>query len=162
MKQKVISVTYRKDSDTFPDWMKYEVTILKEDGTTQVIPAYGKDLQDALSRVVHDKKVHEIEKRTKRIPDIVWIVLWFGYVLALADFSMTMWESNGTKSIVFLGGLSLVTGLTVWAKTWFRLRNRDRVEKSVRVREKKRGTIRTYDNAISASGEFNHQRHSEK
>ena len=126
MKQKVISVEYRKDSNTFPEWMKYEVTILNEDGTTQRIPAYGKDLQDALSRVVHDKKVVEVEKRTKRIPDLVWIVLWFGYILALADFSMSMWASNGVKSLVFLGGLSLVTGLTVWAKVWFRLRNRDR------------------------------------
>lgn len=128
MKQKVISVEYRKDSNAFPDWLKYEVTILNEDGTTQRIPAYGKDLQDALSRVVHDKKVVEVEKRTKRIPDLVWIVLWFGYILALADFSMSMEYSNGVKSIVFLGGLSLVTGLTVWAKTWFRLRNRDRRE----------------------------------
>ena len=128
MKQKVISVEYRKDSNAFPDWLKYEVTILNEDGTTQVIPAYGKDLQDALSRVVHDRKVVNLEKRTKRIPDLVWVVLWFGYILALSDFSMSMEYSNGVKSIVFLAGLSLVTGLTLWAKTWFRLRNRDRVE----------------------------------
>jgi hypothetical protein len=126
MKQKVINVEYRKDSNTFPDWMKYEVTILNEDGTTQKIPAYGKDLQDALSRVVHDKRVKQVEKRTKRIPDLVWIVLWFGYVLALADYSMTMWQSNGVKSIVFLSGLTFITGVTIWAKTWFRERNRDR------------------------------------
>jgi len=106
--------------------MKYEVTILNEDGTTQKIPAYGKDLQDALSRVVHDKRVKQVEKRTKRIPDLVWIVLWFGYVLALADYSMTMWQSNGVKSIVFLSGLTFITGVTIWAKTWFRERNRDR------------------------------------
>ena len=126
MKQKVISVEYRKGSNTFPEWMKYEVTILNEDGTTQKIPAYGKDLQDALSRVVHDKKVVKLEKKTKRIPDLVWVVLWFGYILALSDFSMSMEYSNGVKSVVFLGGLSLVTGLTIWAKVWFRLRNRDR------------------------------------
>jgi len=126
MKQKVINVEYRKDSNTFPEWMKYEVTMLNEDGTTHKIPAYGKDLQDALSRVVHDKRVKQVEKRTKRIPDLVWIVLWFGYVLALADYSMTMWQSNGVKSIVFLSGLTFITGVTVWAKTWFRERNRDK------------------------------------
>jgi len=127
MKQKVINVEYRKDSNAFPEWMKYEITTLKEDGTTQVIPAYGKDLQDALSRVVHDRRVVEVEKKTKRIPDIVWVVLWFGYVLALADFSMSMWGSNGVKSIVFLSGITFITGLTLWAKAWFRLRNIDRV-----------------------------------
>ena len=126
MKQKVINAEYRKDSNTFPEWMKYEVTILNEDGTTQKIPAYGKDLQDALSRVVHDKRVKQVERRTKRIPDLVWIVLWFGYVLALADYSMTMWQSNGVKSIVFLSGLTFITGVTIWAKVWFRERNRDR------------------------------------
>ena len=126
MKQKVINATYRKDSNTFPDWMKYEFELLNEDGTTIKIPAYGKDLQDALSRVVHDKKVVEVEKRTKRIPDLVWVVLWFGYILALADYSMSMWADNSIKSIVFLSGLTFITGLTLWAKTWFRLRNKDK------------------------------------
>jgi len=59
MKQKVIDVKYRKDSTQFPKWMKYEITLLNEDGSTDKIPAYGKDLQDALSRVVHDKKVQK-------------------------------------------------------------------------------------------------------
>ena len=126
MKQKVINVEYRKDSNTFPEWMKYEVTILNEDGTTKKIPAYGKDLQDALARVVHDKKVQKLEKTTKRIPDVVWLVLWFGYILALADFSMTMWADNGVKSIVFLSGITFITGITLWAKTWFRLRNQNK------------------------------------
>ena len=123
MKKKVINATYRKDSNTFPDWMKYEIELLNEDGSISKIPAYGKDLQDALSRVVHDQKVEQIEKRTKRIPDVIWVVLWFGYILALADYSMTMWVDNGTKSIIFLSGIALITGLTLWAKAWFRLRN---------------------------------------
>jgi hypothetical protein len=42
MKQKVINVKYRKSSDKFPNWMKYEVTLMSEDGTTETIPAYGK------------------------------------------------------------------------------------------------------------------------
>lgn len=127
MKQKVISVEFRKDSNTFPDWMKYEVTILNEDGTTQKIPAYGKDLQDALSRVVHDKKVEKIEKKTKRIPDLVWTVLWFGYILGLAEWVMASSHSNAVKGIVFGSGLICITSLTLWAIAWFRMRNRDRV-----------------------------------
>ena len=57
MKKKVINVSYRKDSNTFEDWMKYEIEILHEDGVKEMIPAYGKDLQDVLSRVVHDEKL---------------------------------------------------------------------------------------------------------
>jgi hypothetical protein len=123
MKQKVINATYRKDSKTFPEWLKYEVEILNEDGSTETIPAYGKDLQDALSRVVHDKRVVAVEKRTKRIPDIVWVVLWFGYMLGLSEYATTMLADNATKGIVFISGTAFITGLTLWAKAWFRLRN---------------------------------------
>lgn len=126
MKQKVINATYRKDSNTFPDWLKYEFEILNEDGTTEMIPAYGKDLQDALSRVVHDKKVVQVEQRTKRIPDIVWVVLWFGYILGIAELSMGLDISNMNRSIIFSSGLTFITGLVLWAKTWFRMRNRDK------------------------------------
>ena len=126
MKQKVINATYRKDSQTFPEWLKYEVEILNEDGTTEMIPAYGKDLQDALSRVVHDKRVNEVEKRTKRIPTIVWIVLWFGYILGLTELTMGSNTTNIEKSIIFASGMTFITGAVLWARAWFRMRNQDK------------------------------------
>ena len=106
--------------------MKYEVTILNEDGTTQVIPAYGKDLQDALSRVVHDKKVEKIEKKAKRIPDIVWVVLWFGYILGWTMLTYEVSPYTKFNGLFFVGGIALITGVTVWLKTWFRQRNIDK------------------------------------
>lgn len=125
MKAKVIKVTYRKDSETFPQWLKYEVTLLHQDGTTQTIPAYGKDLQDALSRVVHDKKVIEVEKRVRRIPEIIWVILWFGYIVGLMEFTYLVSPYDKFNGALFLGGMSLITLITLWAKTWFRMRNRD-------------------------------------
>lgn len=125
MKQKVINVTYRKDSNTFPEWMKYEVTLLNEDGTTQSIPAYGKDLQDALSRVVHDRKVEQIEKKAKRIPDLVWAVLWFGYIFGWTMMTLQT-SSNEYKGLIFVAGIALITSFTLRLKMWFRLRNRDK------------------------------------
>lgn len=126
MKQKVINVTYRKDSKTFPDWLKYEVELLNEDGSTSKIPAYGKDLQDALSRVVHDQKVEKIEKQTKRIPDIVWVLLWFGYILGWTMLTYEVSPYAKFNGLFLIGGMALITGVTVWAKSWFRKRNRDR------------------------------------
>ena len=121
----VLNVTYRKDSETFPKWMKYEVEILNEDGTTQLIPAYGKDLQDALSRVVHDKRVDKVENKVKRIPDLVWVILWFGYILGWTMLTYEISPYNKFNGLFFLGGMSLITLITLWAKTWFRMRNRD-------------------------------------
>jgi len=124
-KQKVINVTYRKDSVSFNEWMKYEVTLIDEEGQTQVIPAYGKDLQDALSRVVHDKKVVEVEKRVRRIPEIIWVILWFGYILGLMEFTYLVSPYDKFNGALFLGGMSIITLITLWGKTWFRMRNRD-------------------------------------
>ena len=124
-KQKVINVTYRKDSISFNEWMKYEITLIDEDGEKQVIPAYGKDLQDALSRVVHDKKVIEVEKRVRRIPEIIWVILWFGYILGLMEFTYLVSPYDKFNGALFLGGMSLITLITLWGKTWFRMRNRD-------------------------------------
>jgi len=125
-RKKAIQVEYRKDSSSFPEWMKYEITVLNEDGTTEKVPAYGKDLQDALSRVVHDEKVKKINEKTKRIPDLVWVVLWFGYILGWTLLTYEVSPNNEFNGIFFISGLALFTGLTMFAKTWFRQRNLDR------------------------------------
>ena len=104
MKRKVLNVSYRKDSNTFEDWMKYEIEILNEDGSTELIPAYGKDLQDALSRVAHDSKVEKMQRKAARIPDAVWVISWFGYIFALSQYSMSLpkiWASI-TFSVIYL------------------------------------------------------------
>lgn len=130
MKQKVINATYRKDSQTFPEWMKYEVELLGEDGSVQKIPAYGKDLQDALSRVVHDKTVEKIEQKTKRIPEIIWIALWFGYMIGLVELTWMISPYDQFDGVFFLGGMAVLTFGVLWAKKWFRTRNRDRHDAS--------------------------------
>jgi hypothetical protein len=123
MKRKAIHVELRKESQTFDGWLKYEVTIQNEDGSTEKVPAYGKDLQDALSRVVHDEKVQKLEKRTKRIPDLVWAVLWFGYMFGWTMLTYEVSPYDKFDGLFFIGGIALITGITVWAKTWFRKRN---------------------------------------
>ena len=154
MKAKVTNVTYRKDSKTFPSWMKYEVELLHEDGTIEVIPAYGKDLQDALSRVVHDKKVERIEQKTKRIPDLVWVVLWFGYILGWTLLTFELSDYGKFDGLIFIIGIALITSFTLRAKLWFRQRNTiNAIPKSLKGH---------YDNAISGSGQFNVDRMSEK
>ena len=121
MKQKVINVTYRKDSETFPEWMKYEVELLNENGTTQKIPAYGKDLQDALSRVVHDMKVEKIEKKTSKLPDWVWILLWFTYMGALCFW---YWQSMNQWVMVY--GLTVILPVFGFLVYWSREQNVDK------------------------------------
>ena len=129
MKQnrKVLNVKYRKDSKTFPDWMKYEIEILNEDGSVDIIPAYGKDLQDALSRVEHDNKVEKVSKVLKKIPDFIWLVLWFSFISVLTTYVMSNLDLFGAwAGSIFVGGMLLVTGITMSIHNWFTLRNRDK------------------------------------
>lgn len=127
MKKKVINVTYRKDSETFPTWMKYEVTLLNEDGTQETIPAYGKDLQDALSRVVHDDRVVGVSKVVDKVPFFVWPFIW---LIAVAGLSMWMTahqkDFGDYVGIGYIVGMSLITFATLSISNWFSLRNKDK------------------------------------
>lgn len=125
-KRKAIHAELRKESQTFDGWLKYEVTIKNEDDSLEKVPAYGKDLQDALSRVVHDERVEKIEKQAKRIPEIVWVILWFGYILGWTMLTYEVSDYRKFDGLFFIGGIALITGVTVWAKSWFRRRNRNR------------------------------------
>jgi hypothetical protein len=125
-RKKVIGVEYRKESESFPEWMKYEVTILNENGTTEKVPAYGKDLQDALSRVVHDYRIKKIGEKTKKIPDIIWVFLWFGYVFSIFELSYFFSGDSQFNGMFFIGGLVVLTLIVLWAKNWFKIRNKDK------------------------------------
>lgn len=126
-KRKVINVTYRKDSQTFPDWMKYEVEILNEDGTTELIPAYGKDLQDALSRVVHDSKVEKVSKVVDKIPTFVWPLVWIlllGIVVSyITTYSYLFGDWIG---LAYIGSMLIISGITLSISNWFNVKNRDK------------------------------------
>jgi len=128
MKQKVIDVKYRKDSETFPDWMKYEITLLNEDGSTEKHPAYGKDLQDALSRVVHDKKVNKVQKTTSKFPWWGWAIVWFIYIGGLAVYT----SSSRDNGFVFGIGMTLPVVLVTLLNRWSIEKNKDKIERKKR------------------------------
>jgi len=123
MKRKAVQVELRKESETFEGWLKYEVTIQNIDGTFETVPAYGKDLQDALSRVVHDERVLKIEKKTKRIPDFIWVTLWFGYISGWTLLTYELSPTDSYRGFFLLIGLVFITLVVFGAKIWFRRRN---------------------------------------
>ena len=115
MKRKAIHAQLRKESKTFDGWLKYEVTIQNPDGTTEKVPAYGKDLQDALSRVVHDEKVEKINRKVKVIPWWGWAIAWFGYL----GFISLWWQQSGNTNILaggVLSGMILLLIVMLWSR----------------------------------------------
>jgi len=123
-RQKAIRAELRKESKTFDGWLKYEVTIKKEDGTLETIPAYGKDLQDALSRVVHDKKVEKIAPKIKKIHPGFWVFLWFSAIayttFVTAEHSDKLGDYTG---LVYLAIVGILTAFSLAVIKWFNLKN---------------------------------------
>ena len=123
MKKKAINAVYRKDSESFPEWLKYEVTILSEDGEISKVPAYGKDLQDALSRVVHDDKVKKIEKKVfSKVSDTGWALAWF---LGMTISIMSVYSAieHRYAGYYVIGVMAIYTFMTLSISNWFSLRN---------------------------------------
>lgn len=118
MKRKAIHAQLRKESKTFEGWLKYEVTIQNEDGTTELVPAYGKDLQDALSRVVHDEKVEKINRKVRVVPLWGWAAAWFGYL----GFISFWWQASQNINILAGGVLSAMV-ILVFVMLWSKDRN---------------------------------------
>ena len=130
MKQKVIDVKYRKGSETFPTWLKYEVTVLNEDGTNEIIPAYGKDLQDALSRVVHDKRVDKFEETTAKFPWWGYALGWFGYLIGVTYLTRIM---NGDWAAITFGtGMVFPVLAITLLNRWSIHQNTKKIMKNVR------------------------------
>ena len=128
MKQrsKAIHAELRKESKTFEGWLKYEVTIKHPNGDTEQVPAYGKDLQDALSRVVHDQKVTKLEdKFLKKIPETAWVFTWF---LGMALTILLIHNNTEHKyaGLWIVGGIAAYTAVSLSINNWFTLRNRDK------------------------------------
>jgi len=126
IKKKAIHAELRKESKAFDGWLKYEITIKDENGDTSKVPAYGKDLQDALSRVVHDDRVKSIEKSfISKVPTTGWALAWFlgMCLLVILGYELTPYNYTGYW---ILGTVLIYAFMTLSISNWFTLRNRDK------------------------------------
>lgn len=124
-KRKAIYAELRKESKTFDGYLKYEITVDEGNGEISKIPAYGKDLQDALSRVVHDRKIERVLPVFKKIPDFVWPIFWFigiGFIsLEILKHRDTLGDWTG---LIFTGAILVFATFSLAIANYFKIRNR--------------------------------------
>ena len=91
-----------------PGYCKYMITIAELDGTVHKQPAYGKDMQDALSRLMNTERTVKIEKKLERNPFLfflIWMtvmtapVIWYGEMVYTPWFILYMF---GTFTALFI------------------------------------------------------------
>jgi hypothetical protein len=78
--RRAINGKLREESKDYPGYFKYEFEIREEDGSTNKVPVYGVDMQDALSRIVKQEKIKRVKKIIKIIPDWAFLTSWFLYM----------------------------------------------------------------------------------
>jgi len=74
-RRRAIDCKILKKSDTHKGYCKYMITICEKDGMIHKQPAYGKDMQDALSRLMNQEKTVYVERKIEK--NVFWIfVIW--------------------------------------------------------------------------------------
>lgn len=78
-RRKAIDCTLIRESKDHPGYFKYQVTIQELDGTTHVVPAYGKDMEDALERLVWTERKDKVIKKKATTP--ILIAAWLTTII---------------------------------------------------------------------------------
>ena len=93
-RRRAIDCQLLEKSKTHKGYCKYLVTIAEKDGTIHKQPCYGKDMQDALSRLINTERTIKIEKKMEKnsfIFFIVWMAIMAAPVMIHGDITYTPW-----------------------------------------------------------------------
>ena len=118
-KRRAIDCKLLKRSTTHDGYCKYMVTIGEKDGTTHQQPVYGKDMQDALSRLIWGERTEKVIKVAEKgeglpvmalasialvIPAIYTAItdnpiylLWTVGILVVGYVVMSLWDNYVNK-----------------------------------------------------------------
>ncbi len=92
-KRRAIDCKIIEKSKSNPGYCKYMITIAEMDGTIHKQPAYGKDMQDALARLMNIERTVKIEKKMERNP-FIFFLIWMGVMsipVIFGDIHDTPW-----------------------------------------------------------------------
>lgn len=96
------------ESKTSPGYFKYRFTILELDGTKHDVPAYGKDMEDALERLVWSERVEKVSD--SKTFNIVFLCVWITTIIVPSIMAAIKNEPIWILSSI---GLSVVLGLSM-------------------------------------------------
>lgn len=74
-RRKAIDCKLIEPSKTSPGYFKYRITIQELDGSINVVPAYGKDMQDAIERLIWNERYSAVSNKKATTPIIVFLLL---------------------------------------------------------------------------------------
>lgn len=102
-------------SDIDPKYFRYEVTIQEANGEVYVAPAFGRDMQDALSRLVWTERTQAVSKLAGKRPWLQ-IVPLLSLFCVLGMFAVQSSVDNNPMWI--LAGLAALGTILAVAVVW--------------------------------------------
>ena len=107
-RRRAIKCEILKKSSSHKGYCKYKITICELDGTTHSEVAYGKDMQDALSRLINTERTVKVEKKIES--NVLWILLiWaaiMGWPTLITDGGSPMYILYMFISVITMFGLA--------------------------------------------------------
>ena len=91
-RRRAIECKIVEKSKNNPGYLKYMVTIAEMDGTIHKQPCYGKDMQDALSRLINTERNVLIEKKMERNP-FIFFLLWLAIMAIPVTIGASMHDT---------------------------------------------------------------------
>ena len=110
-KRRAIDCKLIKRSTTHKGYCKYMVTVGEKDGTIHKQPVYGKDMQDALSRIIKKELTIKVEKKLENNTGFIFLI-W----LVLMGVPAFFVEHHTPWFLVYTMGTLLVL---ILAATWW-------------------------------------------
>jgi hypothetical protein len=105
MRRKAIDCKLIGPSTTSPGYFKYEITIHEESGKIHVEPAYGIDMQDAISRLVWSERIEKVN------PNANIIIIICAWLTTIIVTSIIAEKTNNPLWIIIGLGLAIIIAI---------------------------------------------------
>ena len=112
-RRRALECKFVEKSKSSPGYLKYLVTIGEKDGTKHTQPVYGKDMQDALSRLINKERTIKVERKLETNTGLIFLA-WLVIMGVPAAFLGTM---NTPWLLVYTFGT--IIGLMLISALWY-------------------------------------------
>ena len=103
-KRRALDCKLLKKSDSHKGYCKYLITVGEVDGTVHKQPVYGKDMQDALSRLIKKELTIKVEKKLETNTGFIFLA----WLLLMGTPAIFFGASNTPWILVYTFGKCLV------------------------------------------------------
>ena len=94
-------------SKTSPGYFKYLITIREIDGSEHKVPAYGKDMQDAIERLLWSERIEKVNDKT------IYIIILTLFLFSIVIGGVLSAYYNKPSWILALMIISIVFGIII-------------------------------------------------